>query len=98
MNREKSCAIQDDSFLILDPTMSNVFEQVKRVYADWLYNSRLFIKHCEVLNKFKPFDEIDKDNTQDVVDPMASDGHIENINRNSYTDNLQVECLSLIHI
>ena len=92
MNREKSCAIQDDSFLILDPTMSNVFEQVKRVYADWLYNSRLFIKHCEVLNKFKPFDEIDKDNTQDVVDPMASDGHIENINRNSYTDNLQVEC------
>ena len=85
-----------ESFQILDPKYSNLFEHIKGMYANWLYNSRLYIKHCEILNKIDPYCGSNESDNMQSFDMKRSDIVNEDCiygkTGNSYTENLQVEC------
>ena len=61
-----------------------------------LFNSRLYIKHCEILNRFDPYNgayEYDHIQSFDVKgSDTVNEDHISGKNGSSYTENLQIEC------
>ena len=92
-----------DPQLMLDPKLSNLYENIKWMYANLLYNSKLYLKHCDVLNKVVPYPETYiSDNIESLEETMVEENECEGRfegQRRSYPDKLQVECsfLGSIH-
>ena len=85
-----------DLLRILNPKHSNLYEQIKGMYANWLFNSQLYIKHCEILNKIEPYYGTNEStltqsfNTKRSVD----ENEYQNFGKsgNCFTEKLQIEC------
>ena len=51
MSQEGNPASSSAGLAYLDPKEAHFYEELKRLYANRLYNSQLPHKHCEVVNK-----------------------------------------------
>ena len=82
------------SYNMLDSEYSNLYEQIKWMYANWLYNSQLYLKHCEVINKVRAYPESYGNNNKPKADTKRceSTNNTDDKRQNNYTENLQIEC------
>ena len=91
-----SSEVKCDFTTMLDAKNSNLFEQIKGLYGNWLFNSQLYIRHCEVLNKLDPYYDSYEHDTKESYDTKRSEDDVGDQifgkNVNTYTKRLQIEC------